>query len=296
MNLAFPLLAERAVLTLTLQQHVEGVAPAGRSSGSATTCYPSPTHRFQFSWDHWQYNQAGWDHNDQFLLPPHTSLTLGIQACWDPAATFLYSTCRLPILQCGTFLGQHCLRQSVASVQPLPMGMAARESFIALYGAVLPVGYKTVLAFAILLHFRSGGSLVEQWWLIGWSSGGSLVEQWWLIGWSSGGLLVEQWWLIGWSSGGSLVEQWWLIGGAVVAHWLELWWLIGGAVVAHWLEQWRLIGGAVVAHWWSSGGSFLEQWWLIGWSSGGSLVGAVMAHWLEQWWLIGWSNGGSLVE
>ncbi len=52
------------------------------------------------------------------------------------------------------------------------------------------------------------------------------------------------------SSGGSLE-------GAVVAH-------CHGAVVAHWREQWWLIGG-------SSGGS------LVG-SSGDSLEGAVVAH------------------
>ncbi len=72
--------------------------------GQLLPATPPPTHRLSFCWDQWQYNQAGWDHNDQFLLPPHTSLTLGIQAVWDPAATFLYSTCRLPIHQCGTFL------------------------------------------------------------------------------------------------------------------------------------------------------------------------------------------------
>jgi hypothetical protein len=56
--------------------------------------------------------------------------------------------------------------------------------------------------------------------------------------------------------------------------------------------------GAVLAHW--------EQWWLIEsnygslGSSGGSLVGAVVAHlsgavlthWWEVWWLIGGSSGG----
>jgi hypothetical protein len=44
------------------------------------------------------------------------------------------------------------------------------------------------------------------------------------------------------------------------------------------------LAGAMVAHW-------REQWWLIVGSSGGSLV----AHWWEQWWLIGGSSSGSLV-
>jgi hypothetical protein len=59
--------------------------------------------------------------------------------------------------------------------------------------------------------------------------------------------------------------------------------LVTGSSGGSW-EQWWLLG-AVVAHG-SSGGSW-EQWWLIG-SSGGSLVGAVVAHWLgavvAHWW------------
>ena len=56
-----------------------------------------------------------------------------------------------------------------------------------------------------------------------------------------------------------------------------------------WLIGWRWGGsldGAVVAHW-------MVLWWLIGWRFGGSLDGTVVAHWIKMWWLIGWSCGGS---
>ena len=38
------------------------------------------------------------------------------------------------------------------------------------------------------------------------------------------------------------------------------WWSSGGSLV----ELWWLIGRAVMAHWWSCEGSLVELWWLIG--------------------------------
>jgi hypothetical protein len=64
---------------------------------------------------------------------------------------------------------------------------------------------------------------------------------------------------------------------AVLVHW-EQWWLIKSNYGSLGSSGGSLVG-AVVAH--------LSGAWLIGGRSGGSLVGGVVAHWWDQWWLIG---------
>ena len=96
------------------------------------------------------------------------------------------------------------------------------------------------------------------------------------------------WWHIGGTCGVSLDEH-------VVAHWMNMWWLIwwtcGGSlwedVMAHWFKDtvlWlisenfvvysTLLDEHVVVRW-------INMWWLIRWTHGGSLVRRVVAHWMN---------------
>ena len=105
------------------------------------------------------------------------------------------------------------------------------------------------------------------------------MNKWWLIRWSCGGILEEHavvhwmnmWWLIGWTCGGSFDKH-------VEAHCGKMLWLIGSKILwlisENFVVYSTLLDEHVVVRW-------INMWWLIRWTHGGSLVRRVVAHWMN---------------